>query len=131
MDLLLNENMLNKESSFLLKKGHSVHSLIDNDDEYKVDESVNNNSDSFEVNDDFDDELAAEHEENALSIVVNKGSRNLMRTQSAQHWNLEDVEIQQKEMSDHLKMLKEQNSGISNNSDILFVPQQNFGPYYK
>ena len=148
-ELLLNDNQLNKQSSFLIRKKHGSKYILpsfgDNDSDEKVfqpkdqldenketDEVVDNDDDddSFEENEDFDKEINEMNgyqgfdEPPTISShgggSLTKGDRALMRMGSTAHWNDQDVKDQTAEMTNQLKMLQEQTSGISQ-TDIAMI----------
>jgi len=154
-ELLLNDNQLNKQSSFLIKKrkgskyvlpgfgrndsDEKVFQVSEKDhlDEYKEtdevvvnDDVVDDDDDSFVENEDFDKEI---NEMNGIEPdqpptisshggrgSLPKGDRALMRMGSTAHWNDQDVADQTAEMTNQLKLLQEQNSGI-NVADIGMI----------
>jgi len=152
MELLMNENKLNKRSSFLKRKRSSKrmqqmllrdHEQDEDRDSEKHDENAaadlvqvdenkaideNEKEDSFQENPEFDQEFGAKaaviEAEKSMSTSppmlgahgggsYSKGDRNLMRMGSTAHWNDTEVQRQAQEMEDQLKMLEEQNSGVS------------------
>ena len=207
MELLLHENQLNRQSSFLSKRSnrrnilHSGHhnqesdekvymNKIEDDDadhedgddedddddiknDHHDDEDLDEQSkeskeskqskeseeskdikgnedtdDSFVENSDFDQEIDAMNGYTAYdnkgsvppplstrgvgggSSRSNKGDRHLMRMGSTAHWNDLEVEVAQQEMEDQLKMLEEQNSGISlTQMEMNMIAGSNAGIY--
>eukprot|EP00483_Globobulimina_turgida_P008010 UN08026 len=117
MDLLLNENLLNKRSSFL---------ETDDDDDCKLHEIDDDTDDGDDSCQEFA-RHAYEVSDNPNSsgfLSITKGDRQSMRQSSSFHWTEMEVEQQKEEMENQLKLMQQQSNGnlAHINGDASFVP---------